>query len=310
MKIITLTLNPCIDRTIWVDKLIAAEKLKAKQPEDEPGGGGINVSRAIKYLSEDSKAIFFNGGFNGSYFKELVKNEGVFFEEVVVKGDTRMNLMIIDESSSLEYRIGMEGSNISQDEIEHLYKILSQQNNYDFLVVSGSFPKGMPDNFFEKIVAITTTHNARIIVDTSGKALKNAIHEKVFLLKPNLSELSNLCGITETASIDEIIQATQTLLNTSQCTAIVVSLGSNGAVIVTQQEFHHILPPKAKVKSTVGAGDCMVAGMTIALSKNKPWKEILQYGIACGAAATLNSGKSLCKQEDVERLFKELMNEQ
>ncbi len=305
-KIITLTLNPCIDKTIWVDKLIPNEKLKAKHPEDEPGGGGINVSRAMKLLGKDSKAIYFNGGYNGEYFKQLIQEEQLDFEEIKIEANTRMNLMLIDESTSLEYRVGMQGANILETEIDELLKVLSQQKDYDFLVASGSLSPSIPDNIFAKIANIVEGNNAKFILDTSGKALQNVVQEKVFLLKPNLNELSILCGINETASFDEILQATQKLLSQINCTAIVVSLGGNGAIMVTATESHHIYPPQVDVKSTVGAGDCMVAGMTIALSQNKPWKQVLQYGIACGTAATLNSGKGLCKQEDVERLFAEL----
>ncbi|MFY7963641.1 MAG: 1-phosphofructokinase family hexose kinase [Chitinophagaceae bacterium] len=308
-RILTLTLNPCIDKTIWIDKLIPNEKLKAKHPEDEAGGGGINVSRAMKYLGKSSKALFFNGGLNGAHFKQLVKDDGVDFEEISIEGTTRMNIMLIDESTTLEYRIGMQGPSISEREIDNLLTVLSKQKDYDFLVASGSLAPNIPDDIFGKIAIIVASHNAKFILDTSGKALQNAIHEKIFLLKPNLNELSNLCGVKEDASIEEILQATQNLLSKINCTAIVVSLGKDGAIMVTAAECHHIISPKVEVKSTVGAGDCMVAGMTIALSQNKPWKEVLQYGIACGTAATLNSGRGLCKQEDVERLLMELRKE-
>ena len=120
--------------------------------------------------------------------------------------------------------------------------------------------------------------------------------------------MSLLCGISENATIDDIIQATKQLLNKISCTVIVVSLGAIGAILVTATETHHILPPKVEVKSTVGAGDSMVAGMTIALSKNLSWKEVLQYGIACGTAATLNSVRGLCNPIDVERLYQELLS--
>jgi 6-phosphofructokinase 2 len=308
-KIITLTLNPCIDKTIWVDELIPNEKLKGKYPQDEPGGGGINVSRAMKYLGKDNKALFLNGGFNGAYFKQIFKEEQIDFEEINIAGNTRMNLMLIDESTLLEYRIGMEGPTISSTEINELLTVLSQQKDYDFLVASGSLPPGIPDNFLVEVARIVASRNAKFILDTSGKALENATQEKVFLLKPNLNELRSLCNINENVSFDEILKATKNLLSQIDCTAIVVSLGSEGAMLVTAAESHHIYPPKVNVKSTVGAGDCMVAGMTIALSQNKPWKEVLQYGIACGSAATLNSGRGLCKPEDVERLLEELTKE-
>lgn len=307
-KILTLTLNPCIDKTIWVEKLIPEKKLKGKHPEDEPGGGGINVSRAIKFLGEESKAIFLNGGYTGKYFLELLNAEKIENTESSIKGDTRTNLMLIDESTLLEYRIGMEGPEISASETENLLNILKQQNNYEFLVASGSLPKGISEDFYAEVAAVVASHNAKFILDTSGRALKKALEQKLFLLKPNLNELSLLCGISEDASIADIIRATKKLLNKINCSVIVVSLGASGAILVTELETHHILPPKVNVKSTVGAGDSMVAGMTIALSKNLSWKEVLQYGIACGSAATLNSGRGLCNPIEVDRLYKELLS--
>ena len=307
-KIITLTLNPSIDKTIWVDRLIPEKKLKAKHPEDEPGGGGINVSRAIKYLDGESTAIYLSGSYNGQYLTELIKAESIDFIDVPIKSNTRMSLMLIDESNLQEYRIGLEGPIVTKQELNNLVAVIEQQKDYDFFVASGSLPPNVPANFYAQVAKIVNANNAKFIVDTSGKALQEVIKEKVFLLKPNLNELSLLCGISENENIDEIINATQKLLSQINCTAIVVSLGSKGAVLVTAQEFHHIVPPAVKVKSTVGAGDSMVAGITLALSQNLSFKEALQYGVACGTAATLNSGKALCNKDDVNRILSLVAN--
>ena len=286
--------------------LLPEKKLKATQTEDEPGGGGINVSRAIKYLDGSSKAIYLEGSCNGNYLNKLMQQEDIDYITANIAANTRMNLMLIDESSLLEYRIGMEAPQITDAEVDNLLSILQQQNGYNFLVASGSFPTSIATNFYAKVAAMVDGNNAKFIVDTSGKALQEIIKEKVFLLKINLNELGFLCGIAEDASIEEILQTTKKLLSQINCTVIVVSLGSQGAIMVTNKEFHHILPPTVKVKSTVGAGDCMVAGMTLALQQNLPYKEVLKYGIACGSAATLNSGRGLCSKADVARLLKEI----
>lgn len=306
-KIITITANPCIDKTIWVEQLIPDKKLKAKHPEDEPGGGGINVSRAIKYLGFESTAIYFSGSYNGKYLDELMAREKVNSSPVSIQANTRMNLMLIDESNNKEYRVVMDGPNITEQEQQKLFKNITT-HNAEIAVLSGSLPSNIDASFYAKIAAQLKYGSTKIIVDTSGKALEEVIKQKIFLLKPNLNELSILCGINEDASIDEIKTATQTLLSKINCTAIVVSLGGNGALLVNKAETHHIIPPKVEVKSTVGAGDCMVAGLTLAISQNKSWKEILQYGIACGTAATLGSGKSLCTKEDVDRILRVIVN--
>lgn len=304
-KIITVTANPCIDKTIWVDELIPDKKLKAKHPEDEPGGGGINVSRAIKYLGFESTAIYFSGSYNGKYLDELMLQEKINASPISIQTNTRMNLMLIDESTNKEYRVGMDGPNITEQELQKLLKNITT-HNAEIAVLSGSLPSSVNANFYASVAAQLKYSSTKIIVDTSGKALEEVIKQKIFLLKPNLNELSILCGINENASIDEIKNATHHLLFKINCTAIVVSLGGNGALLATKEETQHIIPPKVEVKSTVGAGDCMVAGLTLAISQNKSWKEVLQYGVACGTAATLGSGKSLCAKEDVERILKQI----
>lgn len=304
-KIITVTANPCIDKTIWVDELIPDKKLKAKHPEDEPGGGGINVSRAIKYLGFESTAIYFSGSYNGKYLDELMLQEKINASPISIQTNTRMNLMLIDESTNKEYRVGMDGPNITEQELQKLLKNITT-HNAEIAVLSGSLPSSVNANFYASVTAQLKYSSTKIIVDTSGKALEEVIKQKIFLLKPNLNELSILCGINENASIDEIEKATQGLLSKINCTAIVVSFGGSGALMVTKEETHHITPPKVEVKSTVGAGDCMVAGLTLAISQNKSWKEVLQYGVACGTAATLGSGKSLCTKEDVDRILKQI----
>ena len=137
-KIITLTLNPCIDKTIWVDRLIPEKKLKAKHPEDEPGGGGINVSRAIKYLDGESTAIYLSGSYNGQYLTELIKAESIDFIDVPITLNTRMSLMLIDESNLQEYRIGLEGPIVTKQELNNLVAVIEQQKDYDFLVATNS----------------------------------------------------------------------------------------------------------------------------------------------------------------------------
>lgn len=306
-KIITVTANPCIDKTIWVEQLIPDKKLKAKHPEDEPGGGGINVSRAIKYLGFESTAIYFSGSYNGKYLDELMAQEKINSSSISIQANTRMNLMLIDESNNKEYRVGMDGPNVTEQEQQKLLKNIAT-HNAEIAVLSGSLPSSIDAGFYASITAQLKYSNTKIIVDTSGKALEEVIKQKIFLLKPNINELSILCGINEDSSIDEIKEATQNLLSKINCTSIVVSLGGNGALLVNKAEAHHIIPPKVEVKSTVGAGDCMVAGLTLAISQNKSWKEILQYGIACGTAATLVSGKSLCTKKDVDRILQSIVN--
>jgi 6-phosphofructokinase 2 len=304
-KIITITLNPAIDKTTCTEKIAPEKKLRCVHPTYEPGGGGINVSRALEHLGCQSLAMYFAGGFNGNFFKKLLTKENIKSVVVPVKTNIRTNIIIVEKTTGLQYRFGMESGAVMQKDWKAFLKKLEQQEGFEYVVASGSLPEGVPLDFFGRVASIVKNKNAKLIVDTSGEALKEAVKVGVFLLKPNIGELSNLYG-KENLEQSEIITAAKSIINNGGCEIMVISMGKDGAILVTKDENYHLTAPEVVVKSTVGAGDSMVAGMVLAVSKGWPMKDVLRYGIACGTAATINSGTALCKKEDVECIFKEL----
>jgi 6-phosphofructokinase 2 len=304
-KIITVTFSPCIDKSTSVPELIPEKKLKCTDPKLDPGGGGINVARAIKKLDGEAIAIYPVGGFTGKYFNELLANEKVPSIIIETKNETRENVVVLDESTNQQYRFGMPGTELTEQEWKDCLQAINEIDNIEYIVASGSLPPGVPLNIYAHIAVIAKKKNARLIVDTSGEALKHAANEGVYLLKPNLGELSSLMGIKK-INVDEIEKVARSVIEKGHCEMIVVSMGENGAILVTNNEAHHISPPKVIRKSTVGAGDSMVAGIVLALSQNRSFKEVLQFGVACGTAATMNSGTELCRKDDVNKLFEEI----
>jgi 6-phosphofructokinase 2 len=301
-KIITLTLNPALDKTISVEQLIPDKKLRSSFSQVQPGGGGINVSRALHKLGGTSEAVYLCGGYTGKHFEELLTKEGVVSVALPVNGDTRENFVVVDDSANKQYRFGMEGPEITKSEWRQALKYISEQPEIAYIVASGSLPPGVPSNVFAQLAVIAKQKNARLIIDTSGAALKDAVDEGLFLIKPNLDELSNLYG-KEKLAATEILTAARSIIQNGGCEVMVVSMGKEGAMLVTKDTQLQVKPPDVEVHSTVGAGDSMVGGMLMALSNEWGLEDILYYGIAAGTAATMNHGTELCKKDDTERLF-------
>ncbi len=306
-KIITITFSPSIDKSASVKSLIAEKKLKCSYPKLEPGGGGINVARVIYKLGGDVLAVFPSGGYTGVFFNHLLKKEKVPFATIETKNETRENFVILDETTNKQYRFGMPNNPLLENEWKACLETIENHKNVDFIVASGSLPPGVPTTIYAEIAKKAKKNRAKFIVDTSGEALKYALEEGIYLIKPNLEELGLLVGIENLRSVNAK-KVVKELIFKNKCEIIVVSLGSEGAMLVTKNKTYIVKPPKVAVKSTVGAGDSMVAGIVFSLSNGKNLKDALQFGVACGTATTMNSGTELCKKEDVEKLYNQLKN--
>jgi 6-phosphofructokinase 2 len=274
----------------------------------EPGGGGINVARAIKKLGGEATAIFPSGGYTGKFFNHLIGKENVPAVIIETTNETRENIIVLEESSNNQYRFGMPGTELSESEWKQILNAVEKINDSEFIIASGSLPPGVPLNIYAQLAKIAKNKNAKFIGDTSGDALKQAVDEGVFLLKPNLSELSSLAG-KKALQPEEVKDIAREIISKGKCEVMVVSMGAAGAMLVTKESSETITPPAVARKSTVGAGDSMVAGIVFYLSQGHPITEAIQYGVACGTAATMNSGTELCKKEDADKLYSLIRND-
>jgi len=278
------------------------KKLRCADPKLEPGGGGINVARVLTRLGGEAVAVFPSGGYTGKYFNHLLEKEGIPSVIIETSQETRENIIVLDESTNHQYRFGMPGTTLSDSEWSRCLRALEETGEIGFIVASGSLPPGVPADIYARIARIAKKKQAHFIADTSGEALKLAAAEGVYMLKPNLGELSTLAGKDKIDPLN--VEATaREVLATTGCEILVISMGMDGALLVTRNETHRAIPPKVKKKSTVGAGDSMVAGIVYSLAKGAGLKEALAYGVACGTAATLNPGTELCHKEDADHLF-------
>ena len=303
MKIVTLTLNPALDKHTTTKQLVPEEKLRCETPGYEPGGGGINVSRAIKIMGGESLAIYLAGGSAGEKMKELLAKEGIQQQVIKGKGHTRENFMVMESSTNKQFRFGMPGAEVSQDELNQcLQAIKDLPDDVEYLVASGSLPPGAPDDFYGQIAKIAQERGIQCVVDTSGKALQKAAEMGVCLMKPNLNELSQLAG-KEHVTAQEQEEIARKVINQDKAKMLIVSLGARGAMLATKDTIEYVVPPTVKQQSTVGAGDSMVAGIVLSLSRGEALTDVIKWGVAAGTAATMTAGTELCRRDDVEDIY-------
>lgn len=307
MKIITLTLNPALDKSTSIDKLEPESKLRCEQPVYEPGGGGINISRVLKRLGAESTAVFAAGGPSGKRISDLLRGEGVAHHAIASNGWTRENLTVYVRATQRQYRFVMPGAEMETAESQAFLDFIEAEPS-SWIVISGSLPAGVSDDFFTKLAQIAQAKQSKLIVDTSGEPLKKALDAGVFMIKPNLKELTDLSGKTTVMLQDQEALAMQ-LVNDGKCEIVVVSLGARGAMLASKSGIYYATPPTVVVKSTVGAGDSMVAGMLWALTQHWSHEQLLRYGVACGTATTMNEGTELCHKKDIENIYN-LLNKQ
>lgn len=301
-SIVTITFNPCIDKTTSVPAMIPEKKLTCSAPVVEPGGGGINVARAIKKLGGEAVAIYPAGGYTGHFFSGLLQHENVKGIVIPIGEETRENIIVKDETTNQQYRFGMPGPAMTENEWRQCILALENLQGVDFIVASGSLTSGIPAGIFATLAQVAKKKRAKLVVDTSGEPLLKAAKEGVYLLKPNLAELCKLSG-RENINNEKVEEVAKEIIEKQYCEVIIVSMGAAGAVMATREGVSRIVPPSVKIQSTVGAGDSMVAGVIHYLSQGKSLQEAARFGVACGTAATLNPGTELCRKADVDTLY-------
>ncbi|WP_159474439.1 1-phosphofructokinase family hexose kinase [Dyadobacter sp. 3J3] len=301
--IVTLTINPALDKSANVDRIFPDYKLRCDTPNFEAGGGGINVAKAIHRLGGNPVAVFTIGGPTGQRLHKLVKSEGVETLVIETKQWTRENFHVLETSTGFQYRFGVPGSELMPTEVRSILETIEEFDpKPSYIIASGSLPPGAPDDFYGQIAKIAHKQGARFIADASGDALKSATEAGVYLLKPNITELSQLVGVDK-LEMDDVDDAARALIIRNQCEVVVVSMGAMGAMLVTADQVEHIPAPPVKKKSAVGAGDSMVAGIVWTLSQGKSLREAVRMGVACGSAATMSAGSELFRMQDVNKLM-------
>jgi 6-phosphofructokinase 2 len=305
MKIVTVTLNPCIDKTVSVDRVVADRKLAGHGVRVYPGGGGINVARAVTRLGVETEALWSCGGDVGRHLARLLDAEHVPHVPVPIDGEVRENLIVLDESSGEQYRFGMPGPRFSPaDRVRWLGAVGGVAPSVEYVVFSGSLPDAEAGDWFQELLRAVRS-DVRVIVDTAGIALRRALDSGVYLIKPNQRELGEVVG-RELVRETEIEEVAREIVAAGGAEVVVVSLGRGGAISATKNGVERFLAPAVLARSKVGAGDSMVAGLTAALVQRRSLEDAVRSGVAAGSAAVMNEGTELCRREDAERLYQHL----
>ena len=305
-QIVTLTINPALDVSTSVKKMVPFTKMRCAPAHRDPGGGGINVARVLKRLGIDATAIYPAGGATGQLLATLLEREGVRSIVMPASNDTREDITIFDETTREQFRLVFPGAPLSDAEWQQcLGSIAHITPPPAFVIASGSLPAGVPHDFFGQVVQASKT-NSKVIVDTSGPFLKPALEAGAYLIKPNLREFQELAGI---AATDEatLIEAGRRLFVSYRIEVIAISMGPDGALLLTRDTALRANGFPIDPASVSGAGDSFLGAMVWSLANNSSLDMALRYGVAGGSAALLNPGTELCRPEDVHRLASEVI---
>jgi 6-phosphofructokinase 2 len=301
--IVTVTLNPALDVWATTQRVEPDRKLHCTDAELTPGGGGINVSRAIQRLGGGSSALFPTGGSSGELLCDLLRHEGLDLWPVPTSGMTRESFAIRERSTGRHFRFVLPGPTLTAGDFDACRAELERLVTEPALVVfSGSLPLGLTPEQLTELIALVHGRHSEVVVDTSGPSLSAVARAGVALLKPSVNELGQHHGrpLTDVADIET---AARRLLDSGPNGAVLVSLGAAGALLVAASTpTTHLVAPLVKVISTVGAGDSLVAAMVLALARGEDLVDAARLGVAAGTAATLAADHSLCHAEDVARL--------
>lgn len=293
--IYTVTINPSLDYIVSLDELDLGKVNRSEESHSFPGGKGINVSRVLKRLGHNSRSLGFVGGYTGDFIETALKQEEIETAFIKLKGDTRINVKV---RSSQETEINGPSPLITDDNLEDLKTILKSVSEEDFVIFAGSLPQLLKPSLYRDLIE-QLPEKTKVIVDTKGVPLSQAIMARPFLVKPNHHELGELFN-TEITTVDEAANYAGQLIDAG-AKNVLVSMAGQGALFVNDTGSYACTVPKGNVVNSVGAGDSVVAGFISKFIETGNVLESFQYGVAAGSASAFSIG--FCTKNQVEQLL-------
>ena len=288
----TLTLNPSIDVSSETEKVEPEKKVRTCCERIDPGGGGINVARVLHRFGVSVEAVFLAGGATGKAFDDLLARTGLRRCPVWIADDMRTSLTIHEHATHSEYRFVPEGPSVTPEELKACLAAIGE-GDCEYLVASGSLPPCVPDSFYATVGAQVRPGGTKLLLDTSGGELKEAVSAGgIYLLKASKEEID--------------ASAARQIVDSGHASMVALTLGSDGALLIDSEGAHFLPSVEVETVSTVGAGDSFLAGMTYGLATGETPLEAFRFAVAAGAAATLSEGTDLAYPRDVERLLKQV----
>jgi 6-phosphofructokinase 2 len=300
--IVTLTPNPALDVSTAVDRIVPDHKLRCGLPRYDPGGGGINVARVVRRLGGKVTAFYPSGGLTGELLDCLIDREQIARKTTEITGETRQDFAVHEDASGKQFRFVLPGPVLAEGEWRACLDMLAAcVDGARFMVASGSLPPGAPADFYARASRIVKSAGGNFLLDTSGPALKAALAEGVWLMKPSLRELCEAVGESLDGEADWV-RACAALVKDGRAAMVALTLGHRGALLVARDRTLRAEPPPITPLSSSGAGDSFLGALVWGLAAGCALADALRLGVAAGSSAVLNPGTELAHADDTRRL--------
>jgi len=300
--IITLTMNPAIDTSVSVKEMMTEHKIRCLKTRRDPGGGGINVARVLKRFGADPLAIFPMGGPSGHMLERLVAAEEVRHQSFMIGRDCRANFTVNELQTGQQYRFVLPGPTLGEEEWTAGLGLMTAAASNGFAVASGSVPRGVPNDFYARLARnLRVQGGARLVLDTSGPPLMQALDVGVYLVKPSLSEFADLLG-EGPPDHAKCLATAKNLVTNGKAEIVALTMGADGAMLISRDVSLYAKAVPVTVRGTVGAGDSFLALLVMSLAKRESMSEAFRQACAAGAAALVSPGTGLASPEIVAQL--------
>lgn len=303
--ILTVTLNASVDKLYRVGALAPGTVMRVAEVNNTAGGKGLNVARVAALAGESVTAMGFVGGHNGALLESLLRMRGIEKHFTHILPETRCCINVWDEASHRSTEFLEPGNPVTEDDLAAFVKDFEARLPAASVVtISGSMPKGVPENFYGLLVELAKRAGKRVLLDTSGDALRCALPAAPTLIKPNTDEICQLTGAAAD-SLPELVAAARKL-HADGVDTVAVSLGKDGVLVVSDEGAYRGVPPKLTAVNTVGCGDSMVAGFAVGLARGMTLPEQIRYAVAISAANVLTSETGSFRTEDLASLLSQV----
>lgn len=297
-----------MDKTYTVENFAIDRVHRPSSWRVVPGGKGINVARVYRELGGEPVATGLLGGHNGDYIREGLRAEGLRSDFVRIEGESRVCIAILDPVSKTQTELNEVGPDVTQSEVDRFkIKFESLVQGMQYVILSGSAPPGVTDDIYRELIEMARSYGVPSFLDTSGQALSRGLLARPLVVKPNVNELSAVVG-GHLGTVEEVLDAARDV-HARGIEMVIVTMGRDGALAVTQRGAWRARPPEIPFVSAVGSGDAFAAAFVYMIGKGATVQEALRLGVAAGAANAMTFGAGFCKRDDILRLAEETIVE-
>jgi 1-phosphofructokinase family hexose kinase len=300
--ILTVTINPSVDRNIEVDRLVFEDRAYILSRSDSAGGRGMNASRVLHSFGAKTLAIVTSGGVNGPRLEKLAAKSGFPVKVVPIHNEIRVNLTITDKQG-LAIRLNERGPKITPEELTRMEKVVANRlESASWLMLCGSIPPGVSSDFYTKLIRLAREHKVKTMLDTDGDALLHGIEASPTIVSPNQPEAERLLNRALITRAQFLEAATR--IKAMGAEAVMLSLGGRGVVAVNENQLLEVIPPRTDAVSPLGAGDALAAAYVWAATKKKDFAECVRWAVAAGTASAMQPGLVFANLEQTKEVYK------